>query len=377
MGTAVALAPQIDEYLESICEKLQLPPSKYKLAEDRYVTVAQWLGAEGSQLASFRPLIYPQGSFLIGTTTQPFGRKEFDLDFVCQLMADWRLFKSPLVLLDLLEARFKDHSKYKSMYERRNRCIALYYKDDFYMDILPACPDSEGGGTCIRVPDRKAKVWKASNPKGYGIWFESKAELPPHIVKGYIEPVPAQEDAEEKSPLKLAVQLLKRRRDIMFLNDCDNAPISIVLTTLAAQHYRQETSVNLALMGILTGITTTIQQVPPGGRLRVLNPSNTKEDLSERWEDNQEAWRAFVRFVTSFEQKWQRLNREHGIDAIAAVLEEMFGDEPIRTVVREKALAMQSKRETQQLSVKRSSGIIVGTGIVDSIRVPRNTFYGK
>ncbi|CAN5651536.1 hypothetical protein BH20ACI3_BH20ACI3_28170 [soil metagenome] len=107
------------------------------------------------------------------------------------------------------------------------------------MDILPACPDPEAGGTCILVPDREARSWKASNPKGHAAWFEAQAQVTAHTIKRYVEPVPTQEDADEKPPLKLATQLLKRRRDIMFLDDWDNAPISIVLTTLAAQHYRQ------------------------------------------------------------------------------------------------------------------------------------------
>ncbi|CAN5651502.1 hypothetical protein BH20ACI3_BH20ACI3_28160 [soil metagenome] len=130
-------------------------------------------------------------------------------------------------------------------------------------------------------------------------------------------------------------------------------------------------------MGILTGILASIQQISTDGRLKVVNPSNTNEDLSERWENNREAWRAFVRFVTTFHQQWQKLNREHGIDAITAVLEELFGDEPVKTILREKALAIQARRNAEQLSIKSSSGIIVGAGSADSVRVPRNTFYGK
>lgn len=126
LGLAASLAPDIDDYLESICERLQLTPTKYKLAEKRYLAVAEWLNADGSLLAAFRPLIYPQGSFLIGTTVQPFRRQEFDLNFVCQLAVHWRLFSNPVDLLNLLEARIKDHELYRKMYERRNRCIALY-----------------------------------------------------------------------------------------------------------------------------------------------------------------------------------------------------------------------------------------------------------
>jgi hypothetical protein len=376
MEIGVSLSPQIDHYLEGICEKLQISPSKYKLAEERYLAVANWLNADGSKLAIYQPTIFPQGSLRIGTTVRPLRRKEFDLDFVCELNTDWRRFRNPVSLLDLLERRIRDHKLYREMCERKNRCIRIYYADDFYMDILPACPDKEAGGSCLRVPDREAHDWKPSNPKGYAEWFESKARRKKIIIKRDIEPIPDQEDADEKPPLKLAVQLLKRGRDIMFANDPENAPISIVLTTLAANHYGMESSVNMAITNILNGITAEIQSLPPGGRIVVCNPSNTGEDLSERWENNREAWQAFVSFIGVFHQQWQALNQQRGIDAIAGALEKLFGEEPTRTVVKEAALATQAKREAGALSVAKSSGILVVSGSPDSTRVQPNTFHG-
>ena len=35
-----------------------------------------------------------------------------------------------------------------------------------------------------------------------------------------------------KTPLQMAIQLLKRHRDIYFQNNNENAPISIIITTL-------------------------------------------------------------------------------------------------------------------------------------------------
>ncbi len=65
--------------------------------------------------------------------------------------------------------------------ERLPRCIRLNYAGDFHLDIVPAVPDFEVGGTYIFVPDLDANLaidapqndrWKPSNPKGYQIWFE-------------------------------------------------------------------------------------------------------------------------------------------------------------------------------------------------------------
>jgi hypothetical protein len=377
METGASLAPRIDTYLEGICEKLQITPTQYESAEERYLAVANWLNAEGSRLLVFRPVIFPQGSLRIGTTVRPLKRKEFDLDFVCEFDVDWRRFRNPVDLLDLLEGRIRDHKLYREMCERKNRCIRIYYADDFYMDILPACPDKEAGGTCLLVPDCEARDWKASNPKGYAEWFEARARREMVALKRSVEPIPDQESADEKPPFKLAVQLLKRCRDIFFAENPENAPISIVLTTLAASHYSQERSVNVALMNILSGIVAEINALPPGGRIVVCNPSNRDEDLSERWDNNREAWQAFVGFIQTFHRQWQALNQQHGIDAIAGVLEKLFGEEPTKTVIKEAASAMQAQREAGKLSVAKSSGIIVGSSTSDSTRIRPNTFYGE
>ena len=96
---------QLDDLLERICLKLQLSPTQHKLAEDRYMAIANWLEVEGSPLQALLPIIYPQGSLRIGTTVKPWARQEYDLDFVCELQADWRQTLNPLALLDVVEGR--------------------------------------------------------------------------------------------------------------------------------------------------------------------------------------------------------------------------------------------------------------------------------
>jgi hypothetical protein len=60
------------------------------------------------------------------------------------------------------------------------------------------------------------------------------------------KPVPSQQTVEEKEPLQLGVQLLKRWRDLAF-EDQDLAPVSVVLTALAGRYYGGEESVSEAL----------------------------------------------------------------------------------------------------------------------------------
>src|SRR5437763_464870 len=115
-----------------------------------------------------------------------------------EVYARWLLLLRPFLpshsKLNLIERRLKDNEIYRHMVQRMNRCIRLNYEHQFHMDILPACRDPKNGGTCLLVPDRKLEDWKASNPKGYAAWFDSKAH---QLLVGQLlekaEPIPDQE----------------------------------------------------------------------------------------------------------------------------------------------------------------------------------------
>jgi hypothetical protein len=55
-------------------EALDLTPTQYDDAVQKYQAVGTWLNKPGTLLAPADPLIYPQGSIAIGTATKPVGR---------------------------------------------------------------------------------------------------------------------------------------------------------------------------------------------------------------------------------------------------------------------------------------------------------------
>ena len=368
---------QIDDLLKHVCEELQLNPSRYQQAVDRYEAVCRWLEDEGSAVAAFSPTIYPQGSMRIGTTVKPFGRDEYDLDFVCEFQFHVNMLQSPIQLLRLLELRLREHEAYRSILEMKNRCVRLNYANEFHMDILPACPDVSIGGTCLFVPDGKSQTWKHSNPKGYANWFESRCEL---ALKRLIErrammdkaaPIPPQEAAEEKAILKRVVQLLKRWRDVHYQRQRELAPISMVLTTMAAQAYTGELTVTEALTSVLNNFVSLVASSAP--RVYVLNPANPKEDLSERWNDTAR-YRAFVDGISKFRERWNKALAANGIHKIANELEFLFG-EPVKTETNRQARAVQDLREKSALRVA-ATGILTSAA-TRSVPVRANTFHGK
>jgi len=359
---------QLDDLLYEICQELQLSPFRHNQAEERYKAVASALESEGSPFHNFHPRIYPQGSMRLGTTVKPI-EGPHDLDFVCELNI-WHNGVAPLALLDGLFDFLRQYGPYRDMVSRKNRCVRITYADEFYMDVLPACRDLKAGGSCIQVPDRALRDWTPSNPIGYARWFDDRSRLDEKWLAAKAEPVPPQQAVDEKTALQLAVQLIKRWRDLYF-NDPNLAPISVVLTTLGGCFYKGEGSVSAALSSILDAVVEAVAFAHlQGKRLLVLNPSNPAEDLSERWE-NSEAYRAFKLGIHQLRDDWKAIL--HSTSGIHQALEGLFG-EPVRRALIKQAHRLQEARKRSDLGI-RSTGIISSLAS-GTMPIPSNTFHG-
>jgi hypothetical protein len=308
----------------------------------------------------------------LGTTVKPV-EGPHDLDFVLQLSRD-HSGVDPMALIRLLYGFLREHGTYRPMTKLKKRCVRIEYADDFYMDVLPACRNGAAGGACIKVPDRLARGWSDSNPLGYVEWFKQRSKL--LFVEELLEkaaPVPVQQAVAEKKTLELVVQLIKRWRDLYYADsEPDLAPISIVLTTLAAHVYRGERSVSRALTSVVNGIVALIDTADGRRtRLRVLNPSNPLENLSERWDTNQAAYTAFVEGMRDFRAEWVRLVGKAG--NVDLDLQQLFG-EPVTNVLRKRTLKLQESRRAGSLGVT-PAGLIVASSEA-AVRVKPNTFHG-
>lgn len=367
----------LDDALIRICDLMQLSNTQYTLAEQHYHAICDWLSAPESILSDYDPDLYPQGSVALGTTVKPQRSEEYDVDLVCELAIDHSKVSRPVDLLDAIEARMRDSELYKSRLERKKRCLRVNYEHDFHLDILPACPDQEAGGTRLVIPDRSEQGWRASDPKGFVRWFESMGALRfradrRHLVMDSTAPLPHPESADEKNTLQLTVQLAKRWRDLHYISNPDLAPVSIVLTTLLGERYTGEQSVSTNLVDSIDAI---LGSIPYGEKLVVVNPSHPDEILSERWEDDN-VYEAFVEGMETLRGQLQQLLQANGIGERSALLQMMFGESLAKTAFEQQASLMQEFRESQKMKVaKKASGVVTLAASAGS-PVPRNTFYG-
>ncbi len=308
-----------EDVLEAIADAIDIPESMYKEAEKKYNLIGEWLERPASILYGYDPKIYTQGSFALGTVIRPIGDKdEYDIDLVCKLERATKLeFTTEKLKVDVGKevasyARDKDINNP----EDKRRCWTLNYGGNFHMDILPSLPDAQGYKVlmesmhsdlatnkniiqeAIAITDKlppeykiMSKDWLVSNPKGYKTWFDDRqinvaSTRKMSIVEssaGVYESVDDVPNHSAKTPLQRAIQLLKRHRDVMFKDDGDDKPISVIITTLAAHAYNNEDTISGALESILNGMHQFIEQRE--GEFWIENPVNPKENFADKWKD--------------------------------------------------------------------------------------------
>ena len=314
-----------EELLEDLAASLQVPPNRYESAERSYKAMGEWLRREASPVRKANPKIYIQGSFGLGTANRPAsGQEDYDVDLVCELA----ISKTQLSQEQLKAGIGKELHSYAEAHNMKaptegRRCWTQDYADgaQFHIDVLPALPDaryqrlllaqhgfsSEWIDTAIAITDREDRQyrsitneWPTSNPKGYASWFRSKMQAAFDArrralaleARASIEEIP---DFKVRTPLQSAVQILKRHRDVMFLDRKDAKPISIIVTTLAAHAYRQEPTISSGLYGILSRMDAYIED--RDGVAWIGNPTDPRENFADRWRLFPERRQAFYEWL--------------------------------------------------------------------------------
>lgn len=141
---------QFNDILVNLAEELDIPPSKYKQAVDRYSAVGKWFTEGEYKNVLGEPDIYPQGSFRLGTVVRPIRdskEAEYDIDLVSQLPIK-KFSTTAETVKQIVGNRLKENATYKQRLDREGkRCWTLEYAEvdgiGFHMDILPSIPTDD------------------------------------------------------------------------------------------------------------------------------------------------------------------------------------------------------------------------------------------
>ena len=384
----LARKSEIFGLLEQIGEALDLTDTQYDNAKARSEAVGNWL-AQSTNPAVADMRVYVQGSIALGTAVKPIDGDEYDADLVAKALAPQATI-SPSALKIAIGDRLRESARYAPILEEKQRCWRLTFASDLHLDITPSIPNPRCANGGELVPDKKLARWKPSNPIGYKALFDRRAALKPQVrmvkamdsarADAQVVSFPAQ--TGRKGILRRTVQLLKRNRDVMFqAYDSRLAPLSVIITTLAAQSYEYcvktyefDNAYDL-LRATVSFMPVFIDVEVKGGERRwhVWNETTEGEDFAEKWNDEPDRAAAFFQWHSQVLKDIDRLAEVDGLDQLRKSLSTTLGPQPVS-----KAFAAMTDTVTQG----RSSGILrvapaVGlTTAAAGTSVRANTFYG-
>ena len=350
------------DYLEALADELAIPESRYLQAQNRYNTIGKWLQRPTSTIAEYKPNIYVQGSFRLGTAIRPLNEsEEYDIDAVCAFEL---LDRDDITQAELKKKvgyeleQYKNTQNIKKPLSEGRRCWTLHYADDakFHMDVLPALEqddseyrlllekqdlDTNWLNTSISITYRNhpyfneiSDEWPRSNPKGYSSWFISKMNTEflrkkraifenRSSIDAYnsVEDVP---DYKIRTPLQSAIMILKRHRDNLFVDNPDDKPISIIISTLAAHSYNNEQSVGEALFQILLKMQNFIEK--RGEQYIIRNPTDPLENFADKWLENPNKKAAFFDWHHQCTEDFSSFTEFTNLQSITDILAPRVGE---------------------------------------------------
>ena len=324
-----------DILLADVAIRIQLSKTNYDKAVDRFDTMKDWIDREGSDLRGLVSLLYPQGSMAVGSTVARVSdRDEYDIDVIADLAV--RQDANPQLVLDTLfdAIRGERGSRYWGKTVRHTRCVCVSFEDGMHIDLTPAV-------RLTGLPDRTSVIFHSkpedpsvpdqhlwANPWGLGDWFNSQTRIEADFAKFFAEraddyyaqridarapaeSVPERKRADEKSRALIALQLIKRWRNVLF-DRRERAklrrPPSVLMTKLIGDNANQTRTLAEELEYQAGCMLARLEyEVGRNSKIVEVNPRCAQDVLTDRWPESMSDQKLIIGDLKDFIVKVGRL----------------------------------------------------------------------
>lgn len=331
---------------------------------------------------------------------------ELDIDIVCKLEKTQRGLTQH-TLKQMVGDRLKANGTLLKLLKLPDgrRCWTLQYAESskFHLDVLPSVvaagykdilekafsatefADTKKLG--VRITDNLSPIyrtstnlleWMKSNPFGYAIWFQNQCKTSVHEVKMMSEAIqPVPKFQKDKTPLQRVVQILKRHRD-MWANGDEHKPISIIITTLAAKAYKQETDTIDALVNVVNSMEDYIEEryvLELGRTIKwIANPVNEEENFADKWTEVAQKQMNFNNWMGQVKADINNMTEKRGLQLIQESLEKPFGKSVVTKTFSNYGENYLKVRKSGALKMAAGTGMLGNAGRTS---VPQHTNFGK
>lgn len=395
-----------ERLLASTAIKIELPPSQHILMVGRKASIEKHLEREGSPLKGLIRLFYQQGSVAIGATIRAKFRQEgFDIDIIVELLQRANL--TPAQVLDLLydAMRGEPGSKYYDCTERQSRCVTVYYADGMHLDLSPSVLLDEHDPRRSHIFHSKLEGprWKdttiLTNSFGFVAHYNARCPIDQMFAEDYgrlvrtadLQMQILMKDAESvpvpvhstvvggKSAVTVALQLLKRNRNIRWLPRKRRMPASVMFSCLSLEVAEAGRTIGQNLKIIAQHILDRLNRAKSVGELlHVENPVCPGDVFTDRWPESQADQDLLIEDMRLFLRQLAELfDDRRSFKDRSRTLEDMFGETVAKQVVDEFAVEMGQSVQSGSHFLGTVGGIVAAPTLVSARpAAPRNTFYG-
>ncbi|MBL28271.1 MAG: nucleotidyltransferase [Rhodospirillaceae bacterium] len=394
----------LDRILAEIALSIQLPPSLHEQAKGRYDAVRRHLEATTAfhdQIEHF----YPQGSMAIDATISTRGTDdEYDLDIVTQLGGRFHNLP-PLAILRELEVALSDYPVQKVL--RQTRCVTLFYADKMHLDVTPAL-------RLYGTLDRESEITHAKGPPpsvddrlvdmnayGFANWYRDRTPVELRLAKAFhrrwleeagriradadVDDVPDQCDFIVKNTATLALQLIKRFRNIRYANYAGRIPPSVMLSYYAGLAAQPNLSLTAMVIRLASWIIGEIERASIYGRkLHVANPVCPDDVFTDRWPESVAQQDEFAGHLKTLVQSLERMRKGELLpDAMMGELRADFGDRVVTRAADQIAAKVGQDIQQSRQRYTRRGGLIWPTAAAAPVVKPAvatarpHTFFGR
>jgi len=369
---------QLDDLLGISIADFDIPGDVYRLAVARYEDLGAWL-SEHWDASPDDGIVYPQGSFRLGTVVQPVKvEDEYDVDLVCRRDIAKSSTTQAALKVDCgngIGSYVASEPNGSPIRSEGKRCWTLNYPGEpFHIDVLPAIPDGDGKPNAILLTDRDLREWQHSNPIDFADWFhrcmrQEFLRLREAVAKRMdVADVPTW---QVKTTLQRTVQALKRHRDLYFTESPDDRPASIIITTLAATAFTGGGSIYEVLADITAKMPRLVEV--RNGEYWVANPVQSEENFADRWRSHPARAGRFFEWMEQVQKDVTGYGADLGVDRVLEKIAKSFGDRSAQRAGESIGTGISRAREAGLLGMAAGSGLL---GTAARRPVPRHTFHG-
>ncbi len=372
----------IDAMYRKIAAEIEISETQAEKAKESYEAVGNYLN---NNIKQYDVRIFPQGSFMLGTVIKPISDKdEYDIDLVATID---NKFTSAKDLKNIVGDVLKTSDRYSEKVEEGKRCWTIQYSEsaNYHMDILPTMKSDTYFQNKKLIMTHKEDEnsdyeFRQTNPEAYYDWFvkrmeeEKKKLTEEYAIRNKIEIVEVPE-YKIKTTLQIAIEILKRYRDIKFKDTPDIKPISIILTTLMAKIYTGKENVYELIEKFSKDYVLYLEK-DENGNILIQNPVNENENFADKWPSNPERKEAFFKFMDElrYDLVTNKVLLEGNLREQADTYKKLFGENMVNKVYENMAKSTREEREKSNVYLKENGNL---TTEKTNITVRKHNFYGK